>query len=182
MSLVRCIAALVIAAIFCVSCIENPSTQVNPTQQITPGQESLPFHVVEQAAPLGDNPKEAVYKVITTTSDWDVLNTRVPTSAMETGKAALASDKALYLLAFAGIKGTSGYSVNITTIRQAGSQYTVVVSETKPAEGAIIEPAMTLPYILVGVPLTELPHGENAIFVFTNPQGTILGQGEVQIP
>lgn len=182
MFLTKASVALAIVMIICPACLETGPTPLTPTRQITPVQKSISFQVVQQAAPLGDHPKEAYYSVITSASDLEALITRLPGSAIEEIKAAQASDHALYLLAFAGVRGSSGYGLNITSIDQQGNQFTVVVAETKPAPESIVEPAMTLPYVIAAVPASELPQGERLFFIFTNPQGTTLGQGEAQIP
>ena len=64
-----------------------PATQ--PAKPIRTG--SVRYRVVEQAAPLGDQPKEPVYAVITGPADWETLSGRVPAQVIQKGLADAAS-------------------------------------------------------------------------------------------
>jgi hypothetical protein len=168
---------LIILAILCGSCVPIASTP-----EITTSSTNIAFQVLEQAAPLGDQPAAAAYTVITNSKDLDTIRTRIPTQAAATLQSDVNTATSLYLLAFAGVRGTSGYTLNITAIQQKGNQYTVVVSETIPDQETIVEPATTLPYIIVTIPLSELPQGEKITFIFTDPEGAFLEQADTQIP
>jgi hypothetical protein len=138
--------------------------------------------VLEQVAPLGDHPKEPFFTVVSSLAEWETLAIKAPAQALETGKKAFQTGQELYLLGFAGVRGTSGFMLSIDSIRLEGKQCTVVVTETKPAQNEIVEPAMTLPYVLVAVSYGELPYGEDLTFVFVNSEGTILNQQTVHRP
>jgi hypothetical protein len=174
-------AMLVLISLLCLAC---GRLQAKPG--VTPSQAGLAYRVIEQAAPLGDHPKDPLYSVITDSAQWDTLAASVPTQALEAGKKAQASAlparQELYLLAFAGVRGTSKYKLSIITIKLEGERCTVVVVETQPAPGEVVEPATTLPYVLAAIPYEALPRGDRLTFVFANPQGTVLSQQEVQIP
>jgi PrcB C-terminal len=166
----------------CFSCQASPASQVNPTQQITPTQVKITFQIVEAGALLGDKPKEPVFAAISTSKEWDALDQSLPSTLILNGKEAMKSYPALYLLAYTGVKGSSGYKLEITNIELDKGQYIVKVTESAPTQGTVVEPAMTLPYVLVAIPLDELPHNQKITFVFTNPQGAVLNQQEVQTP
>jgi hypothetical protein len=150
--------------------------------EVTPAPEELAFRVIEQAAPLGDHPKDPFYLVVTANSAWETLTSDVPSQALEALKKAAQSEQELYLLAFAGVRGTSGYALSIAAIRLEGTRCTVVIAETKPTQDDIVEPAMTLPYVVAALPYGELPRGEHLTFLFANPQGTVLSRQDIQIP
>ncbi len=180
-------ALLALVGILCSACSgipSQPGVELTRTPGPTLTLTELAFRVIAQAAPLGDHPKEPAYAAIKESTEWDTLASKIPAQALESAKTAMqtASSQQLYLLAFSGVRGTSGYTLSIQSIHLNGDQCTVVVAEMKPAENTIVEPAMTLPYVLVALPFKELPGGKEVAFRFTSPQGGVPSQQEVQIP
>ena len=111
-----------------------------------------------QGAPLGDHPREAFYGVITSAQGWDALRARMPDSLVAAGEKDARAGKMIYLAAFGGVKGSSGYSLDVQKLTCGGGACTLFLSEKKPGAETVVEPAMTLPYLLIGVPASQ-PEG-----------------------
>jgi hypothetical protein len=167
--------------------VSHPTSTVFVPQTTTeqPGQSStatISFIIIAQEAPLGDYPAEPFYTVIGRSGKWDELREVLPDRAIEAGIQASSSKDDLIVVAFAGVKGSSGYNVTVESIVQAGDQLVIVVSQTVPGSDDIVEPATTLPYHLVAVPMKSLDLARVRTFIFHDVQGTILNQGDISFP
>jgi len=166
------------------ACQAAETTQVtasaSPTAQ--PHKDTVPFRVIAQASPLGDQPKEASFTVVVKAQEWEKLRDVIPQQAYLPEQATGHPDGEVVLVLFIGVRPTSGYAVTIDEIRLAGQTCTVHFQEVKPAEGTITEPARTLPFLLAAVPIDSLPNDSRVTFVFTEiPTGEKHKQN-VQIP
>ena len=158
------------------------STPKPPTATLSPTAASIPMQTISKGAPLGDDPAEPFYAVITTAKEWNDLEGRVPESVQEAGRTYEPKETEILLLAIAGVKGTSGYAITIQDVRIEGGQVIVQLSETAPGPDEIVEPASTLPFHLVAITLEALPKEGFMIFSFQDDQGGILGQQEISPP
>jgi hypothetical protein len=57
---------------------------------------------------------------------------------------------------FAGTKPTGGYSIAVTSVIDAGTTRTLMVTISKPGEGCIVTQALTSPYQIIVVPKNDL--------------------------
>jgi hypothetical protein len=153
--------------------VSHPTSTVFVPQTTTeqPGQSStatISFIIIAQEAPLGDYPAEPFYTVIGRSGKWDELREVLPDRAIEAGIQASSSKDDLI--------------VTVESIVQAGDQLVIVVSQTVPGSDDIVEPATTLPYHLVAVPMKSLDLARVRTFIFHDVQGTILNQGDISFP
>jgi hypothetical protein len=123
---------------------------------------------------LGSRPARAVYAVVTSTDMWDSLRGRVPERAIQAGAQSGQLERYVFILAFAGMRGTSGCSLTIQSITQRGDFVEVRVKEDKPDPSQIVEPATTLPYQLVRVERASLGSRASLTFTFWDAQGNVL--------
>lgn len=165
------------SSILCTAC-DGAKSPVTPP----PSAEEISFKVFDQAAPLGDFPSEPVYSVITRAQDWNTLEERIPVQALDQCKKFTKFDGELYLLAFAGVKGSSGYAINVVEVLVVQDQYTVIIAEETPGPNTVVEPAMTLPYILIGIPRNILPVDKTLVFTFKDNNENTLFKQDVQLP
>jgi hypothetical protein len=104
-----------------------------------------------------------------------------PPDALQAGREATRNASSIALIAFAGVKATSGYRVTIDTLGIENNRLIVIVREQHPDEDATVEPAMTLPYHVIAVPRDALPDGVTQI-AFQDTTGTILTQQPYPTP
>lgn len=143
---------------------------------------SIPFRVIAQAAPLGDQPKEPRYAVTATAQDWEALQPYIPEPAFTAGKAPDPSTGELVVVLFLGVRGTSGYSIEINNIQILKDQCTILFKEVKPTADTITEPARTLPFLLIALPLNVFASQTRVTFVFQEMSEGNLYQQEIHLP
>jgi len=184
MPTLRVTTVLFLVAILCFGCSgelrQVTSTRERPT--VASSAADVPFRVVDQAAPLGDHPKEPVYAVITRPEDWEAIKERIPNQVFDQGKMKADYEKEVYLLVYAGVKGSSGYAINVAKLSVEKEQYIVIIAEESPAPNAVVEPAMTLPYILLAVSRDARASGQRLTFTFKDRAGKTLSQQDIQLP
>jgi hypothetical protein len=139
------------------------------------------FHTLAQGAPLGDIPVAMHFDVITDPAGWERVRESIPEDAFEAGLAASQQDPDLVgVVAFAGVKGTSGHVISITRMTRAGSIVQVGVAMSSPDSAQIVEQAKTLPYHLVGVGRSELGVTDGVAggmeFVFRDDRGEVFAR------
>jgi hypothetical protein len=105
---------------------------------------------VAQGAPLGEQPADPLYTVVRQMSRWQELRERIPAEAADAGSDSIRSDQIL-ILAFDGVKGSSGYRVHIEQVVQEGDRLVITVSRTSPDPDQVVEPATTLPFHLTAI-------------------------------
>lgn len=120
--------------------------------------------------------------MVTRPSEWGELDGHLPPSAIESGRKAGPAQDHLIVAAFAGVKGTSGYSLTLDSLVVDENRVIITVSQQAPEPGAVREPAMTLPYHLVAVPLEALGPARSLAFEFRDQAGLFLSHKEVVLP
>lgn len=163
-----------------VSCLSAQNLTDVPS--ISPQGEEIHFEIIQQEAPLGDHPSEPAYWVITSPDHWDALEGAIPEEALAAGSKFEGWGSSLVLVVYAGVKGSSGYSIQIRSIQAEENHWTVTVSETKPDADQIVEPAKTVPYAVVGVSTDDLPAGDQILIEFINSERKVLATSEISIP
>ena len=164
-----------------ISCgLEKLPPQVTPSLHSTPI--SLSFSTISQGAPLGDHPGEPLYAVVVNASEWDELTGRLPPQAVSAGKQAGNTSDDIIIVVFAGVKGSSGYGINIKSINFEGGEFKILIDESEPGLDEITEPATTLPYHLVSLAREDLPRQGMFLFLFIDEEGGLLNQMEVRLP
>jgi len=141
--------------------------------------ETLPLTTIAQQAPLGDLPAEPLYTVVSQPEEWRELQAVLPAPAVEAGLQASQSADRLLVVAFAGMRPSSGYQITIEAVRWQNDHLAITISQTTPGADDIVEPATTLPYHLVTLP-TEISAGTDLSYVFYGEEGTILAQKNVE--
>ncbi len=160
----------------------TPTPRPTPSSERAPtGTDGLPFRTVAQAAPLGTRPSDPAYSVMVKPDVQARLEVTFPTDALEAGETAVRDDGTLALLAFGGVKATSGYQVAVEEIRRAGERLVVTVIEHGPEADDKVEPAMTLPYHVVAVTREEIPDAVTRV-VFEDESGRVLNQAAYPLP
>ena len=166
--------------VFTVSCEPIPKAGEAPPPSAQRGE--VPFETILQEAPLGDHPIDPAYLVITEPAQWKQLGDAIPEPALAAGSAFVGWDSNLILIAYAGAKGSSGYAIQIDSIRMVDDRWSVTVTETGPDEGQIVEPARTVPYTLVQVSKDDIPVGSQPLIDFIDQEGKVLSTSEISIP
>lgn len=138
--------------------------------------DSLPFQVIREAAPLGDQPEQPYYAVVSEPEEWEAMSGSLPLEAITAGKQASGETEHLILVVYAGQQPSSGYSIAIEGIYPQEDVYLVRVDETRPGAEQITEPAFTLPYQIVAISRKELPIALNITFVFQDTQNKELAR------
>ncbi len=113
------------------------------------GGDSLPFQLIHEAAPLGDQPEQPLY---------------------------IADPQNLILVVYAGRQPSSGYSIAVEGIYPQEDVTLVRVEEILPGPEQITEPAVTLPYQIVAVSKKEFPEDADITFVFQDTQNKELAR------
>jgi hypothetical protein len=160
-----------------------PSTvSATPTITEQPSTVMIPFKTVAQEAPLGDHPTAPLYTVVSRPSEWDELREVLPTRAINPGIQASKLGDSLIVVAFAGRKGSSGYSIVIENISKQGNQIAAVVSQTTPGPNEYVTDAATVPYHLVALSKKDFLPESTLTFVFYDKQGAVLAKKDVTLP
>ena len=102
-----------------------------PTTLCSGGE--FPFETILIDAPLGDDPVDPAYLVITEPSQLEQLQGVIPDLALTAGNLFAGWDLNLILIVFSGVKGSSGYGIQIDSITAADNRWTVFVTETRPS-------------------------------------------------
>lgn len=182
----RRIIILLVVSVFVTACAALPTRPVlDATPAVltaTPAERDAQYALVSQGAPLGDHPREAFYGVVTSAQGWDEIRAKVPDALVEAGVKDAQAGKVIYLVAFGGVKGSSGYALDVQKLTCETGACSLTLAETKPAAETVVEPAMTLPYLLIGVPADQFVRGSKVVFIFKDPQGGSIYQGETSIP
>jgi hypothetical protein len=175
----RTIVVLLACSLLFAACGVPPT---RPVINATPPARAVQFTRVSQGAPLGDHPTEAFYSVVTGANAWDDVRSKAPQALAQAGEKDAKAGKVIYLAAFSGVKPSSGYSLEAQKITCQGDQCTLFFVENKPGAQTVVEPAMTLPYLLVSVPANQFTSGAKVTFIFKDLQeGSVYSQ-EVTIP
>lgn len=135
----------------------------------------VPFTTVVQGAPLGDQPAGPLYTVATEAGQWQELRDRIPSEAADAGADSIRSDQIL-ILAFGGVKGSSGYQIDIEQVVREGDQLVITVSEMSPDPDQVVEPATTLPFHLAAISPADVDTSRISTVVFQDTEHTILNQ------
>ena len=148
-------------------------TESGPSPEATAAEETIavPFTTIIQDAPLGDEPAEPTYAVITAPGGWERIEGQLPPEAVAAGREG--NQEQLFFIAFGGARASSGYQMTISSLRSSGDQLLVTVDEQRPDADDIVEPAMTLPFHVVAVPTHELPEGVASV-IFQRSNGEII--------
>ena len=156
--------------------------QVEPSTGIKePCALIIPLTSIAHEAPLGDHPSEPLYTVVTFPEEWNKLRGRMPDQAIEAGIRTGELNDNPILIAFAGIKPSSGYSITFKSVVQEGNQLFIHIFHTKPSLNKIVEPATTLPYHLVTLPKEKLYPAPILTFVFYDEKENALNQGYIKL-
>lgn len=153
-----------------------------PIETGQPTFPTIPFWTIAQEAPLGDHPTEPYYGVVTRPGEWSELHGQLPPAAIKAGRKAGPMQDHLIIAAYAGAKGSSGYSLSVDSLVVDGDRVIVTVSQQAPEPDAVREPAMTLPYHLVAVPTEALGPVRSLAFEFRDQAGLVLSRKEVVLP
>ena len=106
------------------ACAEEDSTtmlQVEPSTRIKePCALTILLTGIAHEAPLGGHPREPLYAVVTSSKEWSKLRGRIPDQAIEAGIRTGELNDNLILIAFAGTKPSSGYSITFKRVVQEG--------------------------------------------------------------
>ncbi len=157
--------------------------QIDTTGQVTAATAlsaqsttTIPFITIAQQATLRGGPTGPFYTVVKA-AQGDRLPGQLPARIAEAGLQA--GQVNLIIVAVAGVKSSSGYSITIEKISQADQQLIIEVSQTEPEADDIVEPAATMPYHLAAVNAEALDPADVSCFTFQNVKGDILEQGEI---
>ena len=137
---------------------------------------SLPIRLVDEAAPLGDQPEQPLFTVVGSPEEWDALEGSLPAQAIAAGMRASADLENLVLVVFAGQKPSSGFRIAVEGIYPQDDVYLVRVEETLPGPEQITEPAVTLPYQVIAISRNEFPEAADITFVFQDTQNKELAR------
>jgi hypothetical protein len=137
---------------------------------------------IAHEAPLGDHPTDPLYTVVVHPDEWSELQGQLPEAAIRAGLQAGPEQDNLIVVAFAGVKGTSGYSLTVESVVRDQDLAIVTVSQQSPEPGNVVEPAMTLPYHLVAAPREALVSVQGVTVEFRDPEGIILERKELLLP
>lgn len=150
-----------------------PIDSITPTPQVTvsaaptatpSSAPDVPITLLLQAAPLGDEPARPVYAIVTDPKSWDSLNGQIPAAALQAGREASVAGN-LVIVAFAGVKGSSGYQVSVREAVLQADRLIVTVEVTTPGVDDITEPATTLPFALATIPADTLSAARSYVIV-----------------
>jgi len=154
----------------------EPSTRINEPCAFT-----IPLTSIVHEAPLGGHPREPLYTVATSSKEWNKLRGRIPDQAIEAGIRTGELNDNLILIAFAGAKPSSGYSITFKRVVLEGDYLFIRIFHTKPSLNKIVEPASTLPYHLVTLPKEKLYPARILTFVFYDKKENVLNQGYIEL-
>ncbi len=114
---------------------------------------AVPFSVIDtgtHAAQVSERKNYAAYDATGFAKLWTMAHG-------DDGDAAPAVDFSKYYVigVFMGQKPTGGYDISVTSVTDAGTTRTVSVTLTKPAAGCATSQAITRPYQLLTVPISD---------------------------
>ena len=156
--------------------------QIEPSTEIEePSTLDISITDIAHEAPLGDHPSEPLYTVVTFPKEWNKLRGRIPDRAIEAGIRTGELNDNLILIAFAGVKPSSGYSITFKRVVQEGDYLFIHIFHTKPSLNKIVEPASTLPYHLVRLPKEKLYPARILTFEFYDEKENTLSQGYIKL-
>ncbi len=145
----------------------------------TPASPTLPVTLLLQAAPLGDMPAQPVYTIVTDPKEWDNLNGQIPEAALQAGREASAAGQ-IVIVAFAGVKGSSGYQVSVREATRQADRLIITVEQTAPSADDIVEPATTLPFAIATIPSDTLSAAR--VYTIIDDRGVELSRGQFTTP
>lgn len=138
---------------------------------------AIPVTPLIQAAPLGDAPAQPIYALVAEDSDWDRLAGRIPEAALKSGRQADAATQVV-VVAFGGVKGSSGYQVAVRQAILQADALTITVAMSGPSADAIVEPASTLPFALAALPRDALAAARS--YMIVDERGNTLARDRIQ--
>jgi hypothetical protein len=142
----------------------------------TPDKTIVPVQLLLQAAPLGDAPAQPVYTLVTDPKEWDNLGGQIPDAALLAGREA----DVPIIVAFAGVKGSSGYQVDVPRARLEDDRLIITVEIAAPGADDITEPATTLPFVLATIPSDIFTAARS--YVIVDGSGVELSRGQLIAP
>jgi hypothetical protein len=142
----------------------------------TPASPTLPVTLLLQAAPLGDTPAQPVYTIVTDPKEWDNLNGQIPEAALQAGRKA----DVPIIVAFAGVKGSSGYQVDVPRAQLEADRLIITVEVAAPGADDITEPATTLPFAIATIPSDTLSAAR--AYTIIDDRGVELSRGQFTTP
>jgi hypothetical protein len=179
-SILRWILLIIPILVLSVSC--EPAVTGRDTPPPSTPEGEISFETILIDAPLGDDPVDSAYLVITEPSQLEQLQGVIPDSALTAGKSFAGWDSNLILIVFSGVKGSSGYGIQIDSITAADNRWTVFVTETRPSAEQIVEPARTMPFALIQVSKGYLLGGDQLVVEFIDQERKVLSTSEISIP
>jgi hypothetical protein len=141
---------------------------------------TISFTTVYKGAPLGDRPAEPLYTVVNDISQWNKIRERLPARVVDAVKRGFQFNGNLLVIAFAGAKSSSGYSIKLNSIVQKDHFLLVEISQTSPAPNEIVEPAFTLPAHITAISKKSLIPTKFLTFVFHDAHGNVHKQVAVE--
>lgn len=138
---------------------------------------AIPVTPLIQGAPLGDAPAQPIYALVAKDSDWDRLAGRIPEAALKSGRQADAATQVV-VVAFGGVKGSSGYQVAVRRAILQADALTITVAMSGPSADAIVEPANTLPFALATLPRAALAAARS--YTIVDERGNALARDRIQ--
>jgi hypothetical protein len=171
---------LTVALAFCAfallaACAGGPST--------SPEGAKIPLEVQSQGAVLGEGAPEAKYLVVRSPDQIDSLKDELPSIVLEQLRAVsgLGEGKAA-ILAYAGVKSSSGYSIEVTSVRMENGVITIHVDQSAPGSDEIVEPATTQPYYLGVITIEDLELDQSMEVRFVDSEGRTIAQDTISVP
>lgn len=128
---------------------------------------NIQFFTLKKGALLGDQPKQAVFEIVTDASQWQSFKDRLPVELVETGSKETKAGNFI-VIAYSGAKGTSGYGVEVSRVTYEDMTVLVDVVESRPGSNVIVEPAMTLPYHIIVFSSHDIAPDASIRFRFLN--------------
>lgn len=139
----------------------------------------VPVTLLTQAAPLGDAPAQPIYALVLSDSDWEPLDGQIPEAALQGGRQADHAAQVI-VVAFAGVKGSSGYQVSVREAALQASELIITVAITAPGADDIVEPASTLPFALAAIPRDALAAARS--YAIVDEGGHTLIRNQITAP
>ena len=139
------------------------------------GKTGMRFSNVVKSAPHGDAPGEPLFSAITSIEDWEKVEDQIPEEVFSLGMDAYRQNPGqLYLVAYAGIQPSSGYSIEITEVTREKDQITVIVSSKSPDPEEIVQPSTTGPYHIVSLKSKDNDRWSGYTVTFKDENGHVL--------
>jgi hypothetical protein len=133
------------------------------------------FSNVAKAAPHGDAPSEPLFSAITSVEDWEKVEDQIPAEAFFLGMNAYQQNPGqLYLVAYAGIQPSSGFSIEIIEVTREKDQITAIVSLKTPEPEENVQPSTTGPYHIISLNSKDIDRWSGYTVTFTDENGHVL--------